>query len=273
MGSTTDQGPFREHIRQVWIKNRVPAQDHIISVFKCKYFDQVDGSEELPPQQREWKTHGRISSYFGPQRIEDEEIEVIFPDEDSHQTSDDQSHDTPLDRFRTYLFQCTDRSSNHGDDYGFEQLDIAFSRLTTIQFSSPASAKEEEIVLDHVLGLISRLPTIPSELPDPPRAPKPNANMRRWGDLKVVSTHSTQVICMALAIAIAWDRNVDLDSETEELHEFRKFLDSTAELLDSVILEGKAAAQANNESDIWRLFVLKSYLWSTWQRCTALHYW
>ncbi|KAI1094913.1 hypothetical protein F5B19DRAFT_391243 [Rostrohypoxylon terebratum] len=272
MGSNTNHQLLREQIRRVWIQYRAPVQDHIISIFKCKYFDQVD-IEDDSLEQPEWKNRTRISNFFTPPKIDGdngEAIEVIFPDEDFQQKLGDESRDTPLDCFRRSLYQCTRHDSAHGDSCSLEDFDHVFSRLTTIRFSSPASAEEEEVVLDHALGLILRLPPIPSELPDPPRllgATLP------WEDLKVVSTHSLHVICIALAVAIAWDCSLDLDRNTEEQHEFRKFLDSLAELLDTVIQEAKAAAQAKNECDIRRWFVLESYLWSTWQRCTTLHYW
>ncbi|KAI0896937.1 hypothetical protein F4806DRAFT_463478 [Annulohypoxylon nitens] len=269
MVSNTDHQLIREQIRQVWVKYRVPVQDHTISIFKCKYFDQVD-VEDDSLEQHEWKTRTRISNFFTPPKIDsdkEEVIEVIFPDEDNQQRLGDKSHDTPLDCFRRSLFQRTGCDFTHG---GLEDLDDAFCRLTTIRFSNPTSAEDEEVVLDRALGLILRLPATPSELSDLPGL---LGTAWLWEDPKVVLAHSTHVICIALAIAIAWDCSLDLDRKTEEQHDFRKFLDSTAELLDTVTLEVKVAAQAEDECDLRRWVVLESYLWSTWQRCTTLHYW
>lgn len=68
---------------------------------------------------------------------------------------------------------------------------------------------------------------------------------------------------MALAIGTTWDRVGEINVEGKESHDFRTFIDKTAQLLETVILNSQKPVKDEwAELHAWRWFVLKSYLWT-----------
>ncbi|KAK0644226.1 hypothetical protein B0T16DRAFT_417354 [Cercophora newfieldiana] len=196
---------------------------------------------------------------------------VLFPGQ--HVPIDPSSR--PAFFFRRSLLRRT------ASQYSFAHLDEAFSQIAPSSFVAPVSEADNELIVDRASHLLSRLPATPLRLPNllaPPEDPDKHGWLRidggavKWETLESVHRVSTCVIRMALAIATTWDRSLEQNMRGRESHKFRELLDFLSELLDSTSYELEMLGPQMKWQS-WRWFVLKSYLWSTWQRCVALHYW
>ncbi|KAL6874818.1 hypothetical protein J3F83DRAFT_519359 [Trichoderma novae-zelandiae] len=165
--------------------------------------------------------------------------------------------------------------------YSAQELESAFAALSPTLFAAPGTEGGEKAIIDRACDLLSRLPETPISLPVLPQAPpaaeqtcwfKLEAGPYRWEDLEPVWSVSAPVR-MALAIAATWDRSPEADPREKEWHQFREYLDSVSELIDAASYEYDKASSSDNRPHAWRWFIVKSYLWSAWQRCVALHYW
>ncbi|ESU15118.1 hypothetical protein FGSG_13410 [Fusarium graminearum PH-1] len=182
-------------------------------------------------------------------------------------------------RDTTSSFICHDIREIDIDGQWFKERDAPQKTGNDRPSSKPRM--EEERIVDRAFDLLSRLPDTPIPLFNHPVLPgdqskhgwlKIGGDTYVWEDLEVVHTTSAIVIRMALSIAATWDRSPKTNVRGKELHMFRKFLDFTSELIDSTTYESEKPS-FKSPGQQWRWFVLKAYLWSTWQRCVALHYW
>lgn len=196
---------------------------------------------------------------------------VVFPG----QPSPIDPSSRPAFFFRNSLFRRT------ASTCCFADLDNAFSEIAPCSFLAQGSEADTKLIVSRASCLLSRLPTTPLPLPDLPKPPqdrgkhgwlKIEGDEYLWEDLEPVRLLSTCVIRMALAIAATWDRSREQNMRGRESHKFREFLDFLSELIDSTSYESRKL-RPELEFQSWRWFVVRSYLWSTWQRCVALHYW
>lgn len=177
--------------------------------------------------------------------------------------------------FRRSLFRRT------SSKYSFNALEDALSKLVHVEIGASGSKAEETTIIDRCFDLLSRLPEtvpIPKDIVTPP-GPEDNGP-RSWQDaapqewswesLEIARNIPVIVVRMALVISATWDKSVQAIRGRNELVEFPKFINKVSELLDSTIYEME---KASGKCQAWRWFVLKSYLWNTWQRCVSLHHW
>ncbi|KAL8941143.1 MAG: hypothetical protein Q9216_002408 [Gyalolechia sp. 2 TL-2023] len=148
-------------------------------------------------------------------------------------------------------------------------LDNLFSQIVLcnfIEFDSPRK------VVAETCYLLSRLPATPVELPDPSSVPNftyANDNLSGqtdlrevgWKDLQVVSYINTNMIRVALMIAMY--------GTTASSSLLGTFIDTTAELLSTA---SRLAASPMSDGEKWNWFLVRAFLWSSWQRCTMLYF-
>ncbi|KAI1207223.1 uncharacterized protein F4807DRAFT_453032 [Annulohypoxylon truncatum] len=203
---------------------------------------------------------------------------VSFPG--VHSTSD--SHKRSRWMMIRDLYRCT-----HAN-FSWEHLDRTFMQNAVITRSMvPDSQSKRDDVVNCTAALLKRLPPTPLPLPSDILQPteeliggcwlKSDAgNEYSWDQLSTVSRLSSSVIRMGIAIALTYDRKADLNVSSSESHDFRQFLDFVSDLIDGVFFELEKGPVKKNDTWVnstWRWFALLTYLWSTWQRCLALHYW
>lgn len=269
------QGFGKDQIQEQWKQCRYYSSSTEISTFACKDFSAID-IDGFWSRERDLLAARTEAQKFGRAPLP---TEVYFPGQERPGDSESRAQFY----FRRSLFRRT--SSKFGS---LIKLDEAFSNLVHARFKAPPSKITEEVVVDRAFDLLSRLPATPLPLPNPPRPPEfvegdetygwlrvdPDRAGCSWESLDVVRTFAKPVIWMALAIAVTWDRDRRQDGNefSKESHAFRKFINSVSDLIESISYERKPNEEVGGGPS-WRWFVLKAYLWSTWQRCISLHYW
>ncbi|PMD14924.1 hypothetical protein NA56DRAFT_357956 [Hyaloscypha hepaticicola] len=145
-------------------------------------------------------------------------------------------------------------------------LDQAFSKLLDCHFQPRGPS---EILVQRACHMLSRLPEVPLEFEQSSRDELNSlsegyfkvsefpSEFRSWKDLKVVSFVSTNVIRLTLGIL--------MDPETWSGGVFRRLVDTICELLQSVS-EGDLGVEESPQAK----FLVKSFLWSAWQRSMML---
>lgn len=119
--------------------------------------------------------------------------------------------------------------------------------------------------------LLTRLPARPLRLPDIPAALSPdylvhdspgegNSTATVWHDLQVTSYISTNVIRTAL-LSVIYPHSAYLM--------LRSFLDTVADLISTA---SKLSSSADSELARQGWFVLRAFLWASWQRCTMIYF-
>ncbi|KAI1773787.1 hypothetical protein F4818DRAFT_101719 [Hypoxylon cercidicola] len=178
------------------------------------------------------------------------------------------------------LYRCTYK------EFSWEILDRQFTKNTIItRFKVPNSQATRGDIVNRTAALLKRLPPTPLPLPSDIVQPtaeliagcwlKVDANAYCWEKLSTVSRLSGGVIRMAIAIALTFERKTNTNGSSSESHNFREFLDFVSSLIDNVFFELEKGPIKKEDAvhNTWRWFVLLTYLWSTWHRCVALHYW
>ncbi|CAF3487914.1 unnamed protein product [Fusarium graminearum] len=265
MSSPSSSSFTREQIWEEWKNCGIQPEERrdTTSSFVCHDIREIDIDGQ-------WFKERDAPQKTGNDRPSSKPRVVLFPGQQTHDAANRaQSY------FRRSLFRRT------ASIYSYRDLDDAFSMLVSTQILVPRSKMEEERIVDRAFDLLSRLPDTPIPLLNHPVLPgdqskhgwlKIGGDSYVWEDLEVVHTTSAIVIRMALSIAATWDRSPKTNVRGKELHMFRKFLDFTSELIDSTTYESEKPS-FKSPGQQWRWFVLKAYLWSTWQRCVAFHYW
>ncbi len=134
----------------------------------------------------------------------------------------------------------------------------------------PLQEKVEEVITE-ACDLLKRLPARPLPLPDVPRNMSGiYYNETRleahkdvswdWDELSVVSYLSVHVIRTALLVTI---------QHSKAIHVLVDLLDTLADLLSAAT---QLSASGKTESELEKWFLVRAYLWTSWQRCTMIYF-
>ena len=148
------------------------------------------------------------------------------------------------------------------------RLDDRFSQI----LSCNLRIEGKNDISDHTYHLLTRLPTRPLQLPDEPPALSPDysnhefpgdghstATVTLWDDLQVTSHVSANVIRVALLSVIYPDA---------ANHMLQPFLDTVADLIGTA---SKLSLSADSELARQSWFVVRAFLWTSWQRCSMIY--
>lgn len=149
-----------------------------------------------------------------------------------------------------------------------EQLDALSSQIAHCNL--PPQDGVERVVAD-TCKLLKRLPARPLPLPSVPRGISGihyNENMPEahresylvWSELSVVSHLSVSVIRTALLVII---------EGSKATHVLVKLLDTFADLLSTAT---HLSTSSRTESELHAWFLVRAYLWTSWQRCTMIYF-
>ena len=149
------------------------------------------------------------------------------------------------------------------------RLDDLASQIVLCNFQ----IESKDDVSDYAYHLLTRLPARPLQLPDVPAAlsrdylvhdsydeGNPTATATLWHDLQVTSYISANVIRAALLLAIY---------PYSGRGRLQNFLDTVANLISTA---STLSLSADSELARQSWFVLRSFLWASWQRCTMIYF-
>lgn len=146
-------------------------------------------------------------------------------------------------------------------------LDATFSKIFRFRFES---LKESRTLVEQACNLLERMPAWPPELMDTPtafpleyfassvveNAPK---DARLWERLQTTTYVSSTVLRVALVAVM--DRESGFHRED--------MMNIIATLLETV----SRLSSSNTDPDIsWRSFIVRAFLWTTWQRCQLIYF-
>ena len=127
-------------------------------------------------------------------------------------------------------------------------------------------------ISDHTYQLLTRLPARPLQLPDIPLALRPDylvhdypgdrlstTTVTVWDDLQVTSYVSASVIRTAL-LAVIYPGAYRV---------LRRFVDTVADLIGTA---SKLSSSADSELATQSWFVVRAFLWTSWQRCNMIYF-
>ena len=150
------------------------------------------------------------------------------------------------------------------------RLDQVFSQIVACNFQPKEGADE---IVDHTGRLLSRFPARSLELPDTPDSIDPDflapastgeenlpASTNCWQRLQVTSYVSVSVIRSALLLVIYHHIGSGM---------LTNFLDTIADLMTTA---SELSSVANLQIEHQRWFLVRAFLWSSWQRCTMLYF-
>lgn len=172
-----------------------------------------------------------------------------------------ENRDARAQEFCKNLFEQLHDPAGH-----FLRLNMAFSTLLECNFNP---SERLETVIKRVYHRLIRLPSRPPELIDtgslldaqytnsgqsPSPSPRPV-----WEDLEVTSCHSTNTIRVALLIEVS---GVSASSIS-----ISEFVNAVAESLEAASLLASKAEPGLNQR---KWFIVRAFLWTTWQRSLML---
>lgn len=181
-----------------------------------------------------------------------------------YRTLTEEEHTVQVERFCIKLYELTQDAESH-----LLSLDDALSTLLicNFQLKEPIPA-----ILDRTLDLLTRLPARPLELPDVPILLHPSYLIPsasgdedsltvQWQTLQVAAHVSSNVIRIALYITM----------EPGALTTVPTLIDLVAELLEAASrLSPTAETETEPVKQQW--FIVRAFLWTSWQRCTTIFY-
>lgn len=149
------------------------------------------------------------------------------------------------------------------------RLDSLFSQIITcnfIEFDKP------EKVVAETFHLLNRLPANPVKLPDAHLAhdyayttgcssSQAESDTASWDNLQVVSHVSINVIRVALMVAMY--------GTTASSSLLGEFIDTTAKLISTA---SRLAGLSTRDDERYRWFLVRAFLWSSWQRSNMLYF-
>ena len=149
------------------------------------------------------------------------------------------------------------------------RLDDRFSRIVLCNLQ----IENTNYVSDCAFNLLTRLPARPLQLPEEPPAlnsgylihnvpaeQNPTATATMWDDLLVTSYVSANVIRTALLSVIYRGR---------ASHMLQNLVDTVADLIGTA---SALSSSADSEIARQRWFVVRVFLWTSWQRCTMIYF-
>ncbi|KAA6411601.1 MAG: hypothetical protein FRX48_04881 [Lasallia pustulata] len=186
--------------------------------------------------------NGINRSYHGPARTARTED---FARELFAQVQDPQNHLHRLDAVFSRIIECNWRLK--------ERVEGVVARVGFILTRLPERA----------LGLLDFSVDIPQQyfLSDGSQRLSSDSPTPSWDSLQVAAFVSTNVIRVALAVVIP---GIGMTSRS-----YAGFLDTTAELLDAA---SRLSEKAESGLDRHRWFIVRAFLWASWQRSQMLHF-
>ncbi|KAL6715506.1 hypothetical protein ACLMJK_006467 [Lecanora helva] len=147
------------------------------------------------------------------------------------------------------------------------RLDRMFSEIFKFKFEP---SNESQRIVEQAAQLLERLPAIPLELPEIPVkvtlaysassvAFTGSSKNRLWGQLQATTFVASNVLRAALSAAIEPKCQLDLLDMT----------DIIAFLLEIVSQRSQKTA---NDAETWRAFIVRAFLWTSWQRCQMIYF-
>ena len=149
------------------------------------------------------------------------------------------------------------------------RLDDRLSQIVSCNFR----IEGKNDISDHTYHLLTRLPARPLQLPDEPPALGPDyfnhglpedehstATVTFWDDLQVTSYVSANVTRAAL-LSVIYPHMAN--------QMLRPFLDTVADLIGTA---SKLSSSADTELARQCWFVVRAFLWTSWQRCTMIYF-
>lgn len=147
------------------------------------------------------------------------------------------------------------------------RLDALFSKAFRFRFEP---LEDSQAIIERAASLLERMPTWPLELNDirtkvpseyhvPIVASTASRDARLWEQLQTTTYVSSNVLRVALAAV--------MDSGC-----VASLLDLTniiAALLETV---SQLASTPSDEGASWRLFIVRAFLWTSWQRCQMIYF-
>ena len=147
------------------------------------------------------------------------------------------------------------------------RLDTIFSKFFPFEFEP---LEDSQAIVERASDLLERLPTWPLELDDTPTECPPHyhassiaetasRDARLWEQLQATTYVSSNVLRVALTAVMDKDCAISL----------RRVTDITAALIEIV---SQFASTVSDDGALWRLFIVRAFLWTSWQRCQMLYF-
>lgn len=147
------------------------------------------------------------------------------------------------------------------------RLDAIFSQFFTFKFEP---LKDSEAIVQRASDLLERLPTWPLELNNTPMdcpseyrassiAGTASRDATLWEQLQATTYVSSNVLRVALSVVM--DPGCG-----------RSLLDMTDIIATLLEITSLLASTASDNGTSWRLFVVRAFLWTSWQRCQMLYF-
>ena len=147
------------------------------------------------------------------------------------------------------------------------RLDTIFSRFFTFKFEP---LEDSQAIAERASDLLERLPTWPLELDDTPTECPPDyyassiagtasRDARLWEQLQATTYVSSNVLRVALSAVM----------DEGCLRSLQEVTDIIAALVEIV---SQLASTASDDGTSWRLFIVRAFLWTSWQRCQMLYF-
>ena len=158
-------------------------------------------------------------------------------------------------------------SHNTTESISVTRLDAIFSKFFKFRFEP---LKDSQAVIEHASNLLERMPRWPLELDDTPadcpseyRASSITSAASRdaglWEQLQASTYVSSNVLRVALSVVM--DPGCG-----------RSLLDMTDIIAALLEIVSSLASTASDDGASWRIFVVRAFLWTSWQRCQMLYF-
>lgn len=159
----------------------------------------------------------------------------------------------------------------YGHDYSISiaaaDLDAMFSKLFIFKFEPLEKSRE---FIQQACSLLERLPAWPPELIDTPvsipleyrassKVYKAQKDARLWEQLQVTTYVSKTVLRAALSVIM--DQGIR-DSLLDMINIIATLLEFVSRL----------ASTITDKETKWRSFIVRAFLWTTWQRCQLIYF-
>ena len=146
-------------------------------------------------------------------------------------------------------------------------LDDAFSRFFSFRFEP---LTESQAIIERVSDLLERMPRWPLELDDVPKdipaeycassiADRASRDARLWEQLQTTTYVSDIVLQVALSVVM----------HPRSSRGILNMIDEIAALLEIL---SQLTPTTSDDATSWRLFVLRAFIWTCWQRCQMLYF-
>ena len=150
-----------------------------------------------------------------------------------------------------------------------KDIDAVFSKIFRFKFQP---MKNSRTIIKQACNLLERMPAWPPELSDIPTtipaeyrasslAGNARGDARLWEQLQTTTYVSSTVLRVALSVAMSL--------ETSAGHSLLDVTNITSTLLEMV---SQLAPTSTDGRTSWRSFIIRAFLWTTWQRCQMLYF-